>query len=171
MSYPHMEMDSMRLSHSPDWVGKLCDSLNEIICTHGGSHGGYTLSAEELETTGELSDIQLCNSWVSRRGGGRPGRPSSMLPGFTWILAGEEAYYEPGCTSYIHIISATANDNLPASKPVVWNLLLRLGDYIGLLNVFVESITIVYIGARYWTGEQRGVEVVVVEGHAGGKPE
>jgi len=43
-SYPHVGMDSIWLSDSPNWGWQVCDSLSELIRTHGGSRGGYTVS-------------------------------------------------------------------------------------------------------------------------------
>jgi hypothetical protein len=37
-------MDSIWLSDSANWVLQVYDSLSELILTHGGSHGGRTVS-------------------------------------------------------------------------------------------------------------------------------
>jgi len=44
VSYPHAGMDSIWLSDNPNWVWQVCDSLSELIRTHGGSRGGRTVS-------------------------------------------------------------------------------------------------------------------------------
>ena len=43
VSYPHVGMDSIWLSDRPNWVWEVCDSVSELICTHGGSRGGRTV--------------------------------------------------------------------------------------------------------------------------------
>jgi hypothetical protein len=72
----------------------------------------------------------------------------------TWITAREKARSEGGCTSYIHILGATAIYNLLASEQVVWTFFQRVGVRIGLLGVTVERISSGEIGTRHRTGEQ-----------------
>jgi len=140
-SYPHVGMDSIWLSDSPNWVWQVCDSLSECICTHGGSRGGRTVWAGELVSTCKAFDFWLCNPSVSGRGGSGPGSPSGMPRECTWITAGEETCSEGGCTLYIQILGATAIDDLLASEQVVWMFFLRVGVRTGLPGATVEGIT------------------------------
>jgi len=57
VSYPHVGMDSIWLSDSPNWVWQVCDSLSERIRTHGGSRGGRTVWAGELVSTCKAFDF------------------------------------------------------------------------------------------------------------------
>jgi len=108
VSYPHMEMDGIWLSESPNWVWQVCDSLSELIRTTGGSHSGRTVWAADrdclgtspriLASTCNAFGLCLCNPRVSGRGGSGPGRTSGMPRECTRITAKEEARSEGGCT-------------------------------------------------------------------------
>jgi len=81
-----------------------------------------------LASTCKAFDFWLCNHRVSGRGGSGPGRPSGMPRECTWITAREEARSEGGGTSYIHILGATAIDDLLASEQVVWTIFPKSGS-------------------------------------------
>jgi len=160
-------MDSIRLSVSPNWVWQVCDSLSELIRTNWWQPWwthcvSWRLSLDCLGTTPRILgstckafDFWLCHPRVCGRGGSGPG----MYLDHTR----EEARSEGGCTSYIHLLGATAIDNLLASEQVVWTFFLRVGDCTGLLGVTVESISSGEIGTRHWTGEQGTAAVVAAE--------
>jgi len=90
VSYPHVGMECIWLSESPNWVWQVRDSLSELIRTTGGSHGGRTVWAGDrdclgtnpriLASTCNAFECWLCNPRVSGTGGSEPGRPSG-IPG------------------------------------------------------------------------------------------
>ena len=82
----------------------------------------------------------------------------------TWITAREDACSEGGSSDPdISILGTNAFDDQLASEEVVWPFFLRVGVYIGLLGVTVESISSGEIGTRHWTGKQGAAAVVAAE--------
>jgi len=117
-----------------------------------------------LGSTCKAFNFWLCNLRVSGRGGSGPGRPSGMPRECTWITAREDACSEGGSSDPdISILGTNAFDDQLASEEVVWPFFLRVGVYIGLLGVTVESISSGEIGTRHWTGKQGAAAVVAAE--------
>ena len=56
VSYPHVAIDCIWLSDSPNWVWQVYDSLNELIRTHGGSGSGRIV---RWRITADLQSIRL----------------------------------------------------------------------------------------------------------------
>jgi len=160
VSYPHVGMDVISLSDSPNWVWQVNDSLRERIRTHGGSHSGDTGSRRNRVDLQRIR-LWLCNPRVSGRGGSRPGRPSGIPPGCSWITVRVEVGSEGGGgVADILILRAISFHDLLASEVVVWTFFLRVGVRIGQLAVTVVSISSDEIGTRNWTCEQRAVAAV-----------
>ena len=58
VSYPYVRMNSIWLSDSSNWAWPVCDSLSELINTHGGSRGGCNVWAGELLLTCKAFDFR-----------------------------------------------------------------------------------------------------------------
>jgi len=175
VSYPHVGMDVIWLSDSPNWVWQVRDSLSELICTkwwqlrwtHCVSwrqRDCLGTSPRILASTCNAFNIWLCNPRVSGRGGSGPGSSSGMPWECTWITAMEEVYSDGGGgVPDVPILAANAFHDQLASEEVVWTFFLTVAVRIRLLGVTEESISSGEIGTRHWTGEQGAAVVVAAE--------
>jgi hypothetical protein len=88
---PTWEWTVIWLSDSHNWVCQVCDSLSELIRTHGGSRGEYTVSWSDRNYLGTRPEIlaSTCKAfgfWLCEPQGER----------MKWRWTGQAIRYAPG---------------------------------------------------------------------------